>query len=270
MRGYRLFTRYTTCDAPEGFWVFWGVESYSKLGQIRPNTPKNTQNPPKLLSLYHPPPRNSSRKSVSGTRPLEVERCVQHEAPQNLSRSPHGRMGVRDEVVRDNGVIPPSQSLLSLHRDIALLKQLSVPTEPRARASWPTGRQSRQSLSRSNTANTMGSSGFSDSWPPGSPMTEADTHLPLGTPMRPDTVTSVYRSSFDLFPGRPPAVPLVMRSTEEAEEAVYAARVLKSASMPYLYRPVTAMQRFGRGDSRWRAPTKTERSPRGGGAEWEG
>ena len=82
----------------------------------------------------------------------------------------------------------------------------------------------------------MGSSGFSDSWGE-----EADTHLPLGTPMRPDTVTSVYRSSFDLFPGRPPAAPLVMRSTEEVEEAVYAARVLKSASMPYLYRPVTAM-----------------------------
>jgi len=143
-------------------------------------------------------------------------------------------MGVRDEVVRDGGVIPPNQSLLNLHRDIALLKQLSVPTEPRARTSWPA--QGRQPLSRSNTANTMGSSGFSDSWGE-----EADTHLPLGTPMRPDIVTSVYRSSFDLFPGRPPAAPLVMRSTEEVEEAVYAARVLKSASMPYLYRPVTAM-----------------------------
>ena len=153
-------------------------------------------------------------------------------------------MGARDEVVRDGGVMPPSQSLLGLHRDIALLKQLSVPTEPRARTSWPMGRQTgRQPLSRSNTANTMGSSGFSDSWPPGSPMTEAETHLPLGTPMRPNTVTSVYRSSFDLFPGRPPAAPLVMRSTEEAEEAVYAARVLESASMPYLYRPVTAVQR---------------------------
>lgn len=89
----------------------------------------------------------------------------------------------------------------------------------------------------------MGSIGFSDSWSLGSPMTEPATSLPLGTPMRPNTVTSVYSSSFELFPGRPPAAPLVMRSTEEAEEAVYAAQVLKSASMPYLYRPVTALPR---------------------------
>ena len=146
-------------------------------------------------------------------------------------------------MVGDSGMIPTPESLLSLHRDIALLKKLSVPTEPRARTSWPMGTPGRQPLSRSNTANTMGSSGLSDSWPPGSPMTQADTHLPLGTPMRPNTVTSVYRSSFDLFPARPPTTSLVMRSTGEAEEAVYAARVLKSASTPYLYRPVTAMQR---------------------------
>ena len=67
--------------------------------------------------------------------------------------------------------------------------------------------------------------------------------LRLGTPMRPSTVASAYRSSFDLLPGRPPTTPLSMASVEEAEEAEYASRMLKSATMPYLYRPVAAMPR---------------------------
>ena len=133
-----------------------------------------------------------------------------------------------------HGVVPPPESLVSLHRDIALLKRLNVPTEPRARTRWPVGKQS--------LSQTMGSSGFSEDWSLGSPMSESML-LPLGTPMRPSTVTSVYSSSFELLPGRPPTAPITMRSTEEVEEAVYAARVLKSASMPYLYRPVAALPR---------------------------
>ena len=128
-------------------------------------------------------------------------------------------------------VVPPPASLTSLHRDIALLKRLTVPTDVPARTRWPTGKV----LSRSST---MGSNSL---------MPESGGRygapLPLGTPMRPSTVTSAYSSSFELLPGRPPTAPLCLGSTEEAEEAVYARRVLKSASMPYLYRPVSAMPR---------------------------
>ena len=94
---------------------------------------------------------------------------------------------------------------------------------------------------------TVGSIGYSDSFSFGSAVPGADgrygTPLPLGTPMRPSTVASAYSSSFELLPGRPPTAPITMRSTEEAEEAAYAQRVLKSASMPYLYRPVAALPR---------------------------
>jgi len=94
----------------------------------------------------------------------------------------------------------------------------------------------------------MGSLGYSDTMSIGSmTLPDADgryvTPLPLGTPMRPSTVTSAYSSSFELLPGRPPTAPISLRSTEEAEEAAYARRVLRSASMPYLYRPVNALPR---------------------------
>merc|ERR1719198_561916 len=65
----------------------------------------------------------------------------------------------------------------------------------------------------------------------------------LGTPLRPSSVASAYSSSFSLRPGRPPTAPLSLASTEEAEEAEYAAMMLKSASMPYLYRPPSALPR---------------------------
>ena len=57
------------------------------------------------------------------------------------------------------------------------------------------------------------------------------------------SVASAYSSSFSLRPGRPPTAPLSLASTEEAEEAEYAAMMLKSASMPYLYRPPSALPR---------------------------
>ena len=155
--------------------------------------------------------------------------------------------------------VAPPDELVKLQHDLKVIGGLKVPTDIRARTAWPMSKRDTRALSRPATVGSMGFSEGGASF--GAPLTPAETAhvgetgslvdpgevfvppMRLGTPLRPSSVASVYSSSFSLQPGRPPAAPLLLASTEEAEEAEYAAMMLKSASMPYLYRPPSALPR---------------------------
>jgi len=154
--------------------------------------------------------------------------------------------------------VAPPDELVKLQHDLKVIGGLKVPTEVSARTVWPMSKRDTRALSRPATVGSMG--GFSEGGASfGAPPTPPETAslgatggladevfappMRLGTPLRPSSVASAYSSSFSLRPGRPPTAPLSLASTEEAEEAEYAAMMLKSASMPYLYRPPSALPR---------------------------